>query len=317
MEGGALSDLLLDLYRYARELTLSEFQGRVLARLQAALSFDSAWWGVSRQDHLIHCSFPYGLPAEYQDFYQAHVAATDTLAEAALARTDRGIRFGPKDFARSPGLSLLTRHFGIRQSLTVVRVTPTLNLVMFISLYRRNARPAYTEAERQAAEWVMPHLWATWTANWIAQMKHIRADSAAQRIGHAVADAAGVLHSAEPRFLALLQMEWPDWDGPILPAELKRALLRQEGYCGRRLELRSFHATGLSLLEARMRSALDALSPRERTVAEAFGAGRSYKEIAARLNLSPATVRHYLRRIYSKANVSNKAALAQLIGTSS
>ena len=77
--------------------------------------------------------------------------------------------------------------------------------------------------------------------------------------------------------------------------------------------MRSFNACGFTLLEARLISALEALSPRERTIAAAFGEGQSYKQIAAQLGLSPATVRHYLRSIYTKANISNKGALAGLL----
>ena len=66
-------------------------------------------------------------------------------------------------------------------------------------------------------------------------------------------------------------------------------------------------------MEARLNSALDSLSPREKTIAEAFGEGQSYKQIAAHLGLSPATVRHHLRSIYTKTNVSNKGALIGLL----
>src|SRR3569833_1988300 len=108
----ALSALLLDLYRYSRELTLTEFQGRALRRLQDDLAFDSAWWGVAHSSHDIHGSYPYRLPSEYPSFYLEHVKSADALAEAAQAKHGETVRFGAADFARSRGLSLLTRHFG-------------------------------------------------------------------------------------------------------------------------------------------------------------------------------------------------------------
>ena len=191
MNAGALSALLLDLYRYSRELTLAEFQGRALERLRCDLGFDTAWWGVAHTSHDIHSSFPLGLPADYANFYLAHVSDTDTLAEAGLSRLGHTVRFGPADFAASPGLNLLTQNFGIQQALCCVLSTPTLNLSMFISLYRNRAEPAYTEAERSFCDWVAPHLWATWTANWIAQMEHIRANNAASRVAHAICDQRG------------------------------------------------------------------------------------------------------------------------------
>ena len=313
VNASALSTLLLELYRYSHELNLTEFQGRALQRLQEDLSFDSAWWGVAHSSHDIHGSYPHRLPSEYPVFYLEHVKVTDTLAEAAQRRHGETVRFGPADFARSKGLSLLTRHFGIQQALCCVLGIPKLDLLMFISLYRHRAEPEYTEAERQFCNWVAPHLWATWTANWIAHMEHIRANNGPSRVAHAICDQRGILHSVEPRFVELLQAEWPEWRGPVLPSALREQQQGNRDYRGRKIELRGFKACGFTLMEARLLSALDALSPRERTIAAAFGEGRSYKQIAAQLGLSPATVRHHLPSIYTKANISNKGALAGLL----
>ena len=313
MNASALSSLLLDLYRYSRELPLGEFQGQALARLQQDLSFDAAWWGVAHPSHDIHGSFPYKLPADYANFYLERVQDTDSLAEAGLSSPGQTVCFGPAQFATSPGLSLLTEHFAIQQALCTVLDTPTLNLSMFISLYRTRREPAFLESERQFCDCVAPHLWATWTSNWIIQMEHIRADSAATRISHAIVDQRAVLHSAEPRFVKLMHAEWPQWRGPALPPTARRSLQASRGYRGRSIALRSYQSSGLMLLEARAPSALDSLSPREKTIAAAFGEGRSYKQIAASLGLSPATVRHHLRRVYSKANISNKSELTSLI----
>src|SRR2546428_7194877 len=101
VNAGDLSALLLDLYRYSRELTLAEFQGWALERLRKDLFFDTAWWGVAHTSHDIHSSFPYRLPADYAHFYRAHVSDTDTLAEAGLSHIGPTVCFGPEDFADS------------------------------------------------------------------------------------------------------------------------------------------------------------------------------------------------------------------------
>ena len=313
MTAADLSALLLDLYRYSREMTLVDFQGQALERLRQNLHFDAAWWGVAHSNHDIHGSFPYNLPDHYPNFYLAHVSDTDALAEAALATPGEAVRFGPGDFAASSGLSLLTEHFGIRQALCCVLSTPILNLSMFISLYRQRAEPQYRPEEQVFCQWVAPHLWAIWTANWISQMEHIRANNAASRVAHGICDHRGILHSAEPRFVELLRTEWPQWHGPTLPAALQHNRFPGAEYHGQAVSLRFFNACGFMLMESRLNSVLDTLSPREKMIAEAFGEGRSYKQIAGQLGLSPATVRHHLRNIYAKTNVSNKSALAGLL----
>jgi TolB-like protein len=55
---------------------------------------------------------------------------------------------------------------------------------------------------------------------------------------------------------------------------------------------------------------LDALSDRERVVAEKFAAGLTYREIGEALFIAPSTVRTHLASIYDKLGVRSKVALA-------
>jgi len=69
----------------------------------------------------------------------------------------------------------------------------------------------------------------------------------------------------------------------------------------------------LYLLTARPRCAIEQLSARETDVARLFGDGRTYKEIAQVLGMSPNTVRHHIRSIYTKLGVNSKAEIAHLL----
>lgn len=62
-----------------------------------------------------------------------------------------------------------------------------------------------------------------------------------------------------------------------------------------------------------MNEAIGLLSPREREIADAYVGGASYKEIARRIDLSPATVRTHLRTIYRKLEVASKLELAETL----
>lgn len=317
MSAEAMSALLLDLYQYSRELPLSDFQRHALDRLQMQIPFDSAWWGISTPDRLIHSSFPYELPQHYGEFYQEWVSETDTLAVVTLANPGTTVRFGPGDIDRSPGWNKLNSNFGIHESLCTALPIPALDLVAFLSLYRHGDSPPFTEDERRLTELVAPHMWATWKSNWTSNwLLKLEPGGTGHNTNqaHAVTDQRGTLHRAEPNFVQLMQLEWPQWQAPSLPAQLKQVLHGQGGqYRGTMTLVRYFPVCGLFLLEVRVLSALDALTPRELMVAAAFGEGQSYKKIAGQLGLSPATVRHYLREIYAKTHISNKAALANLL----
>ena len=80
------------------------------------------------------------------------------------------------------------------------------------------------------------------------------------------------------------------------------------------LPLRKANAswTGFTMMlsDASKAQTLDALSGRERAVAEKFASGMTYREIGKALFIAPTTVRTHLATIYEKLGVRNKIGLA-------
>jgi DNA-binding CsgD family transcriptional regulator len=125
-----------------------------------------------------------------------------------------------------------------------------------------------------------------------------------------------VLHHADRGFDAMLQAEWPAWQGARLPEPLVAHLPRQPGqpFVGDALRILCVPVAGLFQLEARPRSLLDRLSPRELAAIRFYGAGRSHKEVAQQMDISPTTVRHYLRCAYRKLGMHDKSQIASVLG---
>jgi DNA-binding CsgD family transcriptional regulator len=76
---------------------------------------------------------------------------------------------------------------------------------------------------------------------------------------------------------------------------------------------RELEATGESA-HRREASPTDGLTPQERQIAQLLVAGRTTRETAAALFLSPKTVEYHLRHIYLKLEVRSRSALAEAIG---
>jgi DNA-binding CsgD family transcriptional regulator len=312
----ALGAFLLDLYRLAREAPLADFQERVLERLSEVLPFDAAWWGMSRLDRELHSSYPFRMPPHFVDYW-CSIREHDRLAEAVIGRPGVTMLYPAEQIHSDPVFARFCARYRIRQSLCTLLMNPTLNLTTFLSLYRTRATPPFSNGERAFKQLVMPHLWAAWTSNWISQLASAHAHSLSSHVGLAVADQKGVLHAAEPRFTEMMQGEWTQWLGPQLPEAVFVALRAGEPVNARSLVIRLHPACGLCLIEARERSPLDRLTPRELAIAQRFGNGKSYKEIAAALPVSPATVRAHLRAIYTKLEISDKTELASLLSSHS
>ena len=65
-------------------------------------------------------------------------------------------------------------------------------------------------------------------------------------------------------------------------------------------------------LDATRRHPLDALTPRERQIADLVGRGMRNRDIAAELSMSEGTVKVYLHTIYQKLDIENRTELALL-----
>ena len=125
------------------------------------------------------------------------------------------------------------------------------------------------------------------------------------------------MHAHDVGFAGLLKHEWPNWQEPCVPEPLRRQLGRGDRtFQGEKITASASFLGPLALIELTPRSPIEGLTAREREVAHSLAMGKTYKEIARSLAIAPATARHHLRAIYSKLNVSNKAAVVRLFGES-
>ena len=205
---------------------------------------------------------------------------------------------------------------GVKEVLSHGSIDHAAGLLSFVAIARFTAGERFTSDEARWIEILAPHLEATLQICRVSELQHSKPDNArTHRSRSAVCDARGVLHVAEPGFGSLLQEGWPDWQGPLLPRELiEIASLPGQGEV-RRGNI-SVSASGVAqqrIIKATRKLPVDYLTPQELVVARAYADGLSYKEVAKRLERSPATVRHHLRSVYTKLEISDKAALARSI----
>ncbi|MRW88368.1 hypothetical protein GJ699_00010 [Duganella sp. FT80W] len=185
-----------------------------------------------------------------------------------------------------------------------------------MSLYRAADSAHYSEADRLAAQRLLPHLAEAIKLN-DALHGPRPDDEGAARGRLAIASFDGRLHYCGPAFETLLQLEWPDWRMPRLPRALMEGLARGTArrHQGRHTLFTATVVGERLFLRGRQQFRLDQLAPREREVARLFGGGHSYKEIARQLELAPATVRNTVQRVYQKLSVGSKAQLAKLMAS--
>lgn len=306
-----LSQFLLELYRLSREAAVSEFRREVFRRLEELIAFDTGWWGVavSKDDSaFVAQAVLHKLPQAFIDDY-AGVAHVDRLVPQMMAQVGTTLSvtgYDPRDTADSIAFD---EKYGLHSMLVTALLDRESGMHLFMSLFRRRAGTPFCEAERALKELVMPHVAEAWTQNWRWALAAAAQD---RHPATALIDERGAIVDASALFVERLHLEFPQWRGHTLPEGLWRGLQRdcEARFRGKHVDVRQQRAGSgeLRLLQCSSHQA-SSLTPREEAVGAAFAAGRSYKEIAGELSLSPATVRSYLQKCYAKLGVSNKVQL--------
>lgn len=309
------SDVLLSIYGAATASSPETFQAAALGRLNLAIGFDGAWWGImtpSEHGFALLSSCRLDLPDSFEEQWRS-ITHDDTLARNATETPRRTVRFDTRDLRATHGLFELNSEHRINHALcTSLRLGNESAAFVFVSLFRRGRSRRFDDADAKVKQFLMPHLQASWRMSLANGLKR----EAPGAPVCAYIDLHNRIIEADRRFQAEVQRLWPNWSGSILPNELVNLVSGAASERPRVFGQTSVaveQAGSLRLLSLGRVSALEGLSRREAEVAAQFAAGRSYKQIARAVALAPATVRHHLRAVYRKLGVSNKAHLANLM----
>ena len=315
---GAVSEYLLGLYARSTEADASGFSTFALDGMCALLDADKAWWGVisvSEAGPLLQSSFLCGLPPTYVSVWET-VKQDDDIAKIIARTKNQTVSLESKAIPATNGLRQLADGFDVSQTISISVDLPDQRAFMFVSLYRGHERRVFTAEEQSINQLLIPHLHAAWRLN-LRERLRPGGDPGGAQIYRAFVDRQGKSVQHEDGFAAAVNHHWPSWRGALLPLVLREAIEGASAAPGRWVgrgawAVRSAQAGLLTLVELREATPLDRLTPRELQAVRLYAEGETHK---ARLTgLTPSTVRHYLREAYSKLNVDNKAALANLIG---
>lgn len=313
----AYSRTLLELYGRAQECAPGEFIEDSMQIISRLLPFDSGT-AVRAQfsddgEMRLQSMYAYRQPVEKLHDRDSLTSPDPALAEAFRRRgRSTSFDFALIDKRKYPDLIAYIRKYDVAQSMVYIPATPPAHGIGLVALWRASRKRNYTADDVALADLVLPHLFQARQIN--DRLHGGRRDGGALLL---VSDSQGCLQFSDDDANHMLQAEWPAWHPPVLPPAFFRAL-RDGGsgsYTGRTLTAR-IRPQGKHLhimLEPLTHRAL--LTPAELAIAELAAAGASYKEVAAQLRLSPATVRNQLHKVYDKLRISNKTALASALAT--
>lgn len=314
----ALDDILLQLYRAAREQPVAAFQDAALALARPLLQFESAIWGSGRLTHP-------GIAPRHMHLHQIdpqgavewkQINRVDKVIDIVDARRGRAVQFhAPTLFAAREDAVMrdYARRYGRQSYLITAFGNQRPGVFSWMSMYRPDLDNRFTEAQRELCEVLMSHFEQALLINEACCTGRALAGVEAEASSSlALALPDGAIFFAQAAFICLLIEEWPQADDQVLPRPLIGTLLGTKAgtFLGRSIRCESRTAGDLTLLRARRRLAIDRLTPRQYEIAQMFCRGFSYKAIARQLGISPATVRNHVSAIYVELGITSKDELA-------
>ena len=211
-----------------------------------------------------------------------------------------------------PEVAAFTLRHGLYHCMALTAELPHSGLMFFVSIYRPPTRPEFSDGETVLFGEFVLHL----LQQWHHRLQRLQSDTPGRPWdSFALVRPSGELLFAGLRISRALGEASPGWHGTHLPPVVAQALAGAPCTLsvGKACRLRLEPCGPLVAVSLASRQHKQALAPRELSAAMLYAQGRSHKDIAATLGLTPATVRTYLRTAYAALGVSNKLELVSAL----
>lgn len=284
---------------------------RGVAGLRRRVPCDGAWWGLVEASPNVavapcfHVAGSIGLSDDFRQSF-VEICSDDEFAAAVLASPEQVLRWsGPAVEVPSTVRAWAARH-RLAHGAAVSSYEPFIGQISFVALYRFEGGVAFSDDEATLMRLLVEQLVVLWRRSLQDMFSAASAESLA---GTLLAKSDGTLVFCGAAMASrLITVGW-DQQGQRAPAPLL-----QFGGAGGRVRMGddwvviSEDGEGLRA-ELASTGRVPPLPTRVLRVAALFCDGLTAKQIARKLELSPATVRTYLRDAYHQLGVRNKLEL--------
>lgn len=308
----AIDGFIGKLYRAASEINPTHFRKWALTELKELILFDAALWSNGQEENR---SFHNHMLINVDETILSNLKKTmavNPIVDAVINNlglpVDMADVVDDETFYSSYVYEFCFKPLNIERILSSIHTDGRSGLFTLLSLYRFDREHAFSEKDKYVQERVLFHLLNAASHNLFLHLKLAQANST-QGSCWAICDKQGYFHEIQPATLDLLQQYYPEHNLSRAPFSLNEH--KQALDTGLSLTLRQLD--DLYSLEIWPTGPFDQLTEREKTIANAVSQGKTFKQIAKDLNLSPSTVANHLYRVYQKLNIQSRNQLAEML----
>jgi DNA-binding CsgD family transcriptional regulator len=316
-------DVVLDVYRAAQRLRPDAFAPYVLAWLGKHVECETAVMVTTFENYAGWVDAHLAGPVDARELMASHakVRHLDVFSERMFTQPGIASRWsGGAPEVRAERYAPLREHLRRFRGWYVISIAlPSAEhrTTTVVILCRPEEGREFSDAEVAAVQALAPHAVEASGVNRSIWLPRSAAGGAAG-LPVALLDAEGQFVQTTPAFARLF---WPNAppSTAFLAEDALRALHKSQRWPlpgGKHTLYGEPEETGGFRLRIRTASALDTLTVRERQVATLFARGASYRAVAKKLGLAPATVRNHLQNLYGKLGVTQRSELLELVAKS-
>lgn len=311
------SNIAKEIYKLAYETPAKHFKERAFQTISPYLEIDAGTW-ITRGDTDAHFyesdAYAYALPS---GFVQQPIAMEGVANEiqtvfqtvfASPGKTFDILDILPKhEWLNSDMYQKYCKEHSLNHSLMTVQVEPHNQVINLITYARHDESRPFSQEVKRLSEWLQPCLVEGLKIN---LLNGYQPNFPSAHYG--VFDSFGYLIEAEDSLLKLLKHYKLMSD-----FKLNLNLLNDKQQHSQEFEDLIIHARaqhGLVLVEVLQTPLVDRLTERQIEICRLLITGKTNKEIAKVLHLSPNTIHNHLKRIFQLLNVSSRhQAIAYLM----
>lgn len=301
-----IDELIRQLYRKSIQLDANVFKEQALRMLHEVIPFDGAMWATGSFEKDMHSVVLLELESSFSDTLMT-MHEVNPLVRALPMNLGKAIDMqdviSDEEFYQSDMYKQCFSQFGIERILSSAHVQYRSGVFTVLSLYRFNREDVFSEEEKELQSRALFHLLSAASHNQLFHLKQVQQNNAA------ICDVHGFIYEAEPEFLDLVDTYYKTRKSNQLPI-MPNVESEQET---EHLMWKFSPLGDLFCVEIWPKGILDILTAREREVVQGVSSGKTFKEIAKELSLSPSTVSNHLYKIYNKLNISSRSELAALV----
>lgn len=316
LENYEADKFISQLYRKSLSVSLKEFPTWALDLLRQVIPFDGAIWGTGHTTtKKFHTQVTLDVSEDIFNKLLEHLPINpiiEQITQSLGSAINMSDVISDEKFYHSELYHKCFKPYEIERILSSINLDERSGIFTLLTLYRYDREHLFTPREQKLQSRLLYHLMSCFAYRQLFEISQQTATENNQDKEYisALCDVKGIYHCVTQQFFDVLDEHMPKNSHQTFPIN---SFQNNNHFIQNNLHF-SIKAVGeLFKISIRVINQLDSLTSREQEVIEGVSHGKTFKQIAKELALSPSTVSNHVYRIYIKLGINTRSELIALV----